>query len=174
MLDALLGWVKGLFGSKGVLQAGSANRAISGVTAGDNAGGIVVGDGNVVNFGNTSKEPEQPQPIVRIDLALTNHPTRGFVHFLCITILNTTGKSIFIGNFLLEVNDNQNLFVPFDSISGETQKKRDVRAGDSFAFRIEARRFHEIGCQQRYESVTKARNGPGQSASGRSQDWRIS
>ena len=30
------------------------------------------------------------------------------------------------------------------------------------------------GCQQRYESVTKARNGPGQSASGRSQDWRIS
>jgi hypothetical protein len=50
MLAAIWEAIKGFFSGKGTTQIGSGNRSVSGVTAGDGDGNVVVGgDGNVVN-----------------------------------------------------------------------------------------------------------------------------
>jgi hypothetical protein len=52
MWHILIEWLKGVFGAKGTTQIGSGNKSISGVTIGNNAGGIVVGDKNVAQVAN--------------------------------------------------------------------------------------------------------------------------
>lgn len=141
-------WIKGLFSGKGTTQIGSRNKSASGITVGDNGGPIVVGDNNVVHVSKPA--PERPSvsqnvPQVHVGPALANHPFHGIIHFLCITIRNTTEKSLFIGNFLLQMTNGYNAFCPFDSITQEPQQKRELRSGDKFTFHIDVKTLHEIG-----------------------------
>ena len=54
--------VKSLLGGKGTIQIGSGNKSVSGVTIGDNAGGVVIGD--VIHYG-----PQIPPPQPLSDFA---------------------------------------------------------------------------------------------------------
>jgi hypothetical protein len=142
MLESLLGWVKGLFGGKGS-QIGSRNKS-SQVTVGDNSGHVIVGDNNVVQYPNLGSTSPPKQPIVRVQCAVTSHPFLGLVHCLSITFLNTTDRSIFIGNFFL-AREKDNVFLPADSLTGERQGKREIRPGDKFSFHIDANTLRSIG-----------------------------
>jgi len=133
--------VKGLFGGKGTTQIGAHNRSVSGINVGDNAGvvSIVVGDGN---HGVAAQPPKVP--VIRVSPALTNHPFRGIVHFLSITILNTTDRTLFLGNFMMGMEGN-NIFVRDDKLTGELQHKRQLSAGDKLSFHIDVTTLKEIG-----------------------------
>lgn len=142
------GWIKGLFGGKGTTQIGSRNKSISAITVGNDAGGVVVGENNVVNFVQPERHrpPLEPNlPAVDVGLALANHAIKGIVHFLVITLRNTTDKTLFIGNFMLELNDEQNVFCPRDCVTGESQRKREVKSGDRFSFHIDATTLKQFG-----------------------------
>ena len=52
----VLDWLKGLLGSKGSSQIGSRNRAVSGVTVGDNASVVAVGQDITINQGSSVGE----------------------------------------------------------------------------------------------------------------------
>jgi hypothetical protein len=51
MFAAIWEAIKSVLFGKGTTQLGSANKSVSGITAGDNSGPIIVGDGNVVQLG---------------------------------------------------------------------------------------------------------------------------
>lgn len=143
MWEWLTGFLKSLFGGKGTTQIGAKNKS---VTTGDNSGTIghmIVAD--IVHLG-ASPPPAPPKvPVVEVGLALANHPLRGIIHFLCITIKNATDKAIFIGNFLLEMEDGQTIYVKADSITGEPQHKRQLLAGDKATYHIDAITLKEVG-----------------------------
>jgi hypothetical protein len=149
MLDAIWNWVKGLFGGgKGTTQIGSRNKSVSGVTVGDNAGNVVIGDKNVVQMSPPSQAPAPSppkQPTVRVCLALTNHPISGMINCLSIDFLNTSDRTVFIGNFLLELNDGQRFFCQEDCITGDPQWKREIPAGDKYSFHISAAMIRKFG-----------------------------
>lgn len=46
---------------------------------------------------------------------------------------------------MLEMNNNQNIFVPKDGITDEAQTKREIRPGDDYAFHITDKQFIEVG-----------------------------
>lgn len=143
MWDAIVGAFKGFFGGKAATQIGAGNKSVSGVTIGDNAGGVILGDGNTVNF---SPPPPPPKvPIVQLSMALTKDPLAGFLHGISITLLNTTDRSVFVGNFLLEMVDGSTIYCPQDYFTGERQHRREVRAGDKHSFHIGDVTILEIG-----------------------------
>lgn len=143
MWEWLSGLVKSLFGGKGTTQIG-ANKSI---TTGNNSGTIghmIVAD--TVHLATSPPPPPAPPklPVVEVGLALTNHFMRGIVHLLCITIKNTTDRTLFLGNFLLGT-EKESIYVKADSITGEPQQKRQLAAGDKFTFHIDATTLKEIG-----------------------------
>jgi hypothetical protein len=122
-----------------VVQVGANNRA---VTA-PNTGTIILGD---THHHHPSPTPPEPKlPAVDVGLALTNDPRRGIVHFLVITLRNTTERSLFIGNFMLELNDGHNLLCPRDCITGQFQRRQEVRSGDRASFHIDVTTLKQFG-----------------------------
>jgi len=142
MWDAIVGVFKGFLGGKAATQIGAGNKAVSGVTIGDHAGGVVLGDGNTVNFSPPTPPPKVP--VVRVELACAKVPTGQIVHFLSITLLNTTDRGLFLGNVLLGTG-KENIFVQADSLTGQRQHRRQLQAGDRFSFHIDAATLREIG-----------------------------
>lgn len=141
MFKQLWDGIKGLLGGRGTVQIGSGNRSISDVKIGDNARNVVIG--NTVHVNDATAGAGTPE--VELGLALTLHPLRGMIHFLCITLLNKSSRTIYVSNFMLETTDHQRIYCKQDCITGEPQYKREVRPGDKAAFHIDTKALHEIG-----------------------------
>src|SRR5262249_44328871 len=62
MLRAVWEWIKGLFGGKGTTQLGCGNKSVANVTIGNDAGGVVLGDGNQIHIYPQPAAPE-PKPV---------------------------------------------------------------------------------------------------------------
>ncbi len=136
-------WLKGLFSGKGTTQIGAGNKSISAITIGNNAGGVVVGDGNVVHLGPKHLLPKNPEVVVRC--AIAEHPFRGLIHGLEISLLNTTDRSLFVGNFLLELSDGSAVLCMLDCFTGEPQRKRELSPGDKLTFFIDVQTLRKTG-----------------------------
>jgi len=67
------------------------------------------------------------------------------MHFLCITLLNKSDRSVVVTSFVLATKDHQDIYVKQDCVTGGFQYKREVRPGDKATFHIDATTFREIG-----------------------------
>ena len=144
MWETIVGFVKKLFSGSGTTQIGYGNESISGITANDNKGNIVIGNKGTVALGHPAPPPKTPE--VDVGCAVTNHHLVGMINIIGIKFRNITDRSIFITSIMLELSDNQSLFVKQDKLTGEINgAKREVRSGDSFSFHILASELKEIG-----------------------------
>ena len=60
-----------------------------------------------------------------------------------VEIQNHSPMTVFLGNVLIKLKDGQNLFSPRDAITGEHQRRRELRPGEKFSFTIDPEEVKE-------------------------------
>ena len=101
-------------------------------------------------------------PIVSVRYGFYTTPLGSVGDGMAITIQNTTQRTLHLGNFLVGMRSRENIFVPQDELTGQTQQKRQVSPGDSFTFHIPAHIFAEIGkdASEYTEAIVEDAAGP--------------
>ena len=64
---------------------------------------------------------------------------------LAVTFVNPTSQDIIVTSFRLEFTNGQTLYPRADSLTGDWQQRRNVKAGDSASFHIAADGLREAG-----------------------------
>lgn len=78
-----------------------------------------------------------PKPDVRIKVNGGFVPMSGGVeNVICIEVQNHSPMSVFLGNVQIQLTNNRILLPPADAVTGEYQKRRELRPGEKFSFNI--------------------------------------
>jgi hypothetical protein len=100
---------------------------------------LLAKDRDVSTFVPASGMVTAPTPDVRISVrtAVALHPLRGHITFIAITTQNHSPVSVFLGNVFIETRTGEQVFFKDNFLTGEPQKRRELRAGESFDFYID-------------------------------------
>jgi hypothetical protein len=107
---------------------------------------LLAKDRNVSALIPSSGTLTAPTPDVRVIVrgAVALHPITGKIVALSIGIQNHSPVSVFTGNIFIETRTGEQVFFKEDVITGEWQKPRELRPGESFEFNIEPAKLMEF------------------------------
>jgi hypothetical protein len=107
---------------------------------------LLAKDRDVTTFIPASGTVTAPTPDVRVTArgGVSILSSREHVTLLIVTVQNHSPITVFLGSVFIETKTGEQVIVPRDFITGEWQKRRELRSGESFSFHIFPQQIQEF------------------------------